>query len=68
MAEVTVTNPREGKSKIVMGIAALIMGVFFMVASTTSDSNVLLVIGLIVAIFGFVSAVIGRMQHWYHAE
>lgn len=73
-SEITVKNPKVGKNKQLVGLGILAVGViiFLVGISTLNTSENLsafgLTVGTLVFLAGLVVNIIGRFEHWYHAE
>lgn len=70
--QVTVRNPYVGKNTQIVGGLIFVVGLFWMIGScaagSSDDSGGSLGMSALVTITGLVVYIIGRFQHWYHAE
>jgi uncharacterized membrane protein YvbJ len=69
---VTVTNVYRGKNTQIIGTLVLLVGIFTWMGSCTTadsiDSSRLFGIGAFFFIAGLIMVMVGKYQHWYHAE
>jgi hypothetical protein len=69
-----VANPKRGKKAQIVGVLIAVLGFFITLAgcpamlSQDNQSSAVFVVGALVFLGGTVLAVIGKFEHWYHAE
>lgn len=61
----TISNPKIGKNKMIMGVLLTILGFIIMIAFIDS-SSFLVVMGALATLSGLVYVGVGKFQNWYH--
>lgn len=63
---VTVSNPYKGKLKILVGAFLFSGGILLLLISSFNNMLNLLTASIFISIVGFITIIIGKIQHWWN--